>query len=267
MILRLWLLLLLVACGFGQGDEILARTSIGMRLVLRDVVLPVEGLEPVPVHDAGKADALVRILESERHGEAMRYTFEVTPYVAGAFDLRTHLQGPAGASVELPPLNIEVSAVLPPGRMEPAALEETTGRRFGGYKNRMILAGILWIIGLIMILYLGRQTKRRAERAENAPPPTVAQLLRPLLEKAHAGDLPDRERADLERLLLRFWRDRRGLAEVSPVAALARLKQDKEAGPLLVTLETWLHSPGPAPEPDWAALLAPYQKPAQGGLA
>ena len=64
----------------------------------------------------------------------------------------------------------------------------------------------------------------------------------------------------LERLILAHWRRRRSLEEVKANEAIAALRQDPEAGELLLKLEEWLHSPDPAEEVDVAALLSPYRE-------
>jgi hypothetical protein len=89
----------------------------------------------------------------------------------------------------------------------------------------------------------------------------MADRLRPLVDAAMAGSLGDRQKAELERLLIGYWRKRLGLERAEPSRIMAVLREHDEAGPLLRRLEDWLHRPpgessGPA---DVAALLEPYR--------
>ncbi|MEO6593187.1 MAG: hypothetical protein ABIP94_00370, partial [Planctomycetota bacterium] len=89
--------------------------------------------------------------------------------------------------------------------------------------------------------------------------PSLADRLRPLVEAVAAGRADDAGKAELERLLLAFWRARLGLKQAKAQAALAEMRQHAEAGALLRQLEAWLHMPVPPASLDVAALLAPYR--------
>jgi hypothetical protein len=108
---------------------------------------------------------------------------------------------------------------------------------------------------------LGRKSRRGA--AASHRPKTLAEQLRPLVERAQAGTLSTPERAELERMLLAFWGRRLGLTDVDPREAMAQMRQHPEAGRLIEQLELWLHRPGTADEVDVAALLAPYRESAE----
>jgi hypothetical protein len=102
----------------------------------------------------------------------------------------------------------------------------------------------------------------------------MADRLRPLVEAAMAGRIGVAQKAELERLLIGYWRRRLGLERAEPSRVMAVLREHDEAGPLLRRLEDWLHRPpgeaaGPA---DVAALLEPYRSipaedPGEGGMA
>jgi len=80
-----------------------------------------------------------------------------------------------------------------------------------------------------------------------------------LIEAAHAGTLPEEDRAELELGLIAYWRQRLGLLDAGAAEAIVSLREHEEAGPLLRALEEWLHHPSPAPVADVGALLAPYR--------
>jgi hypothetical protein len=122
----------------------------------------------------------------------------------------------------------------------------------------LIVGGVSWLLGLLAILWFGRRRKA-ATAAADAKPLTVADRLRPLVEAAIAGKLTHKQRAELERTLLAFWRRRLGLEKQKPAEAMALLRAHPEAGQLLEQLEIWLHRPGTAEAVNVTALLRPYQ--------
>jgi hypothetical protein len=74
-----------------------------------------------------------------------------------------------------------------------------------------------------------------------------------------ANQLSRGERAQLELGLVAYWRRKLGLEDRAPDEALALLHADDRAGPLLKSLELWLHAPGSHANVDLAALLEPYR--------
>lgn len=239
-----------------QGEPLLD-TSVGMRGRIEELPLPGTRLRAVEVDDPQLAEMIVRIVDVFPHGSDFRYTFEVMPLVAGRLDLRKHLEREDGAGVEdLPELPILVRSLLPPGRIQPNELDVEDPDRVGGYRTWQIVAGVFWLTGLLAILFVGRR-RRSALSAAGTRRLSLAERLRPLVERAQAGSLDHAGRAELERLILAHWRRRRNLEEVKASEAIAALRRDPEAGALLLKLEEWLHSPA-ADEVDVASLLQPY---------
>ena len=149
--------------------------------------------------------------------------------------------------------------MLPPGQVEPNPLALQSSPSLGGYRLLLAVFGSLWCAGLVAILVLGRRKHALAE-ADSARPVTLADRLGPLVDAAVAGTLSKGQHAELERLLIGYWRKRLGLEQASPAAAITAMRDHPEAGPLLRKLEEWLHKPGARTEPvDVAGLLRPYQ--------
>ena len=124
---------------------------------------------------------------------------------------------------------------------------------------------ILWVAGLAAILALGRKRAISAGGTRTRPQ-TLAERLRPLVEKGIAGRLSREDSAQLEMTLIAFWRRKLGLQDQGSAEALQFLRAHADAGPLLGQLELWLHSPGSAGKVDVAGLLAPYQRLAADAL-
>ncbi|TDJ66451.1 MAG: hypothetical protein E2O39_16470 [Planctomycetota bacterium] len=236
-------------------------STVGMPAVIRDLVLPAPELEAAPRKP--EDPVVVRILATYPHGTAFRYDIEFWGQEPGEHDLAGYLrpkpgaQGAGGQASALPPILVEVRSLLPPGQVEPHAPVPGALPALGGYSTLGIVAGVLWLVGLFAILFVGRG-KRRAQ-AESARPPSLAERLRPLVERALGGELTRQDRAALELGLVAYWRQRLGLEGETPAAALAQMREHDEAGPLLTSLEEWLHNPAPARAVDLAELLAPYR--------
>ena len=234
-------------------------STVGMPAVIHDLVLPAPELEAAPRRPEDLV--VVRILATYPHGTAFRYDLEFWGQEAGEHDLADYLRPKPGAGgaapVALPPVLVEVRTLLPPGQVQPHDPAPGEVPALGGYRALGIAAGVLWLAGIVAILFVGR-AKRRAEE-QSARPPTLAERLRPLVERALGGELTRTDRAALELGLVAYWRQRLGLEEESPAAALAQMREHGEAGPLLTSLEEWLHDPAPAREVDLTTLLAPYR--------
>jgi hypothetical protein len=157
-------------------------------------------------------------------------------------------------------LPVSVEPVLPPGQIEPHRLPLEASPALGGYRWLVIAAGIVWIAGLAAIALAGRR-KHRLASAATAQPVTLADRLRRLVGAAMAGTLSQGQKAELERLLIGYWRKRLGLEQTDSARFMAMLREHDEAGPLLRRLEDWLHRPpGEASSRvDVADLLKPYQ--------
>lgn len=243
--------------------EPIAETTVGMRVLVEEFVIPGSDLAPLPVEDPGRADVLVRLLHRYPHGENRRYDLEITPFVEGEIDLRDHLVRLDGSDLDdVPPLIVLSEAVTDAASeiVEPSGLEVPAPRDVGGYRTVGIVLGVLWVLGLLALLFGGRRKKADADDELEARPPTLAERLHPLVHRASAGTLSGPERAELERLVVAHWRRKKGLEKVTAAEAMMTLRSDADAAPLLLRLEEWLHRPDPAPtsETEVKELLAPF---------
>ena len=242
----------------GEPEEAERSAPVGMSVRVDEVVLPGPRLEAKPIEL--EASIIVRVVNVFPHGDAFRYNFDWYGLEPGDYDLTDFLQRVDGSSTDnLPALEILVTSALPPGQVKPRPPGAAEMDGLGGYQLLIILFGVLWFGGLIIILVVGR--RRRVDEGEAGihRKLTLAERLRPLVAQALAGQLSRTERAELEMALLLFWRRKLGLAEEPPARALAKLRGHEEAAPLLVALEEWLHSPSAREIPNLDELLAPYR--------
>jgi hypothetical protein len=252
--------LALVACAAGQGSR---ESTVGVPATIEELVLPGTELAAAPV-DA-KSPIVVRVLSASPHGTAYRYDLEFTGLEPGDHDLKDFLRRKDGTgSSDLPPIPVTIRSLLPAGRVTPHAPRGGDPTSLGGYRTALVAGGILWIAGLAVLLFARK--KRPGSVEVGAPQPkTLAERLRPLVERAIDGRLSREDRARLELSLLAYWRKELGLEDRRPEEVIAAMRAHARAGPLLESLEVWLHRPPRTPgarggaEIDLASLLAPYR--------
>lgn len=197
-------------------------------------------------------------------GNGIQYRIEFIGAVAGTYDLRDSIEYVDGTPVtDLAPILVRVESQLPVTHgSDLFAVPEPPFRLESHYRTMLWVVGALWLV--IPIIVLIRRRLLRPPPVEVVPPapqPTLADVLRPLVERAQREGLSMREQASLELLLLHYWRDRLGIADAPAATAIATLRAHPEAGTLIRAVERWLHAPGAGdarPAEDIAALLAPY---------
>ncbi len=240
-----------------EGTEV-RETTVGMAATIEQLVLPGSELVAKPITDR-QTPLVLRVVKAYPHGDSFRYDLEYYGLEPGDFDLRDALQRKDESSMDdVPPIKVTINPVLPPGQAEPNELLRKTARDLGGYRMAWIAGGVLWVIGLFALIFVGRR-KRQASEAVRAKPKSLAERLRPSIEQAIAGELPPDQLAELERMLIAFWRKRLNLDQTDASEAIATLREHEEAGDLLRQLEHWLHRPPGGESIDVPRLLEPYQ--------
>lgn len=253
--LRLALALLALAATARAEDR--RESTVGLPARIEELVLPGGELEAVPADAA--SPLVLRITRVAPHGDAFRYDLEYSGLDPGEYDLARFLRRRDGSPTDdLAPLPVTIRSLLPAGQVRPRTPDAGPVPRFGGYRTLLVVGALLWAGGLVALLAAGRR-RRAVARAPRVPTRTLADKLRPLVERGVAGELSRSERAELELGLVAYWRRRLGLEGRRPDEALSLLRAHAEAGPLLAELEAWLHRPPPHPAVDLARLLAPYR--------
>jgi len=261
-VLLLTPLLALAAVGAETNFIVINQTAapptVGMEGQL-DVALPVAGLITLPGDH--RAPLVLRIAASQPHGTLTRYDLRYAGRVPGAHDLRKYLFTAEGQpATNLPPLSVTVVGVLPSphnGWLEEQA--HTAPTLFSSYRAMLIGAGVIWVIAFFVIRRLGRTPKSGPAPAPAARPASFAEKIRPLVERAAAGQLTTEEKATLERMLITHWQQRLKLSETNAGELIVQLRQHPEAGSLLRALEDWLHRPPGRTAVRVEEFLAPYR--------
>ncbi|MFW5870341.1 MAG: hypothetical protein ACOCVL_01610, partial [Candidatus Sumerlaeota bacterium] len=224
-----------------------------------EATLPSRMIYARPAHE--RDDLLVQVRTVvPATSDTWRYRFSYIGMVPGEYDLRNYLWLPDDMTTSsLAAMPVKILPILPPDfRGELTATQMRGVNIPGGYRMALLLVVILWVVLLPILLVLTREPQEEVEIEEAPPPPSLADRLRPLVEKAAQGDISRDEKAVLERLLIGYWRRKLHL-EGDMGECIQQLKADAEAGALVRALEAWLHRPAGAEKVDVAVLLEPYR--------
>lgn len=238
------------------SDSSIPSQRVGLPLEIRDVYILGDEIETKPRRDR-EPPLVVRILEIKPAKDGSRYDFEVHGLEPGKHNLADYLEAPEGTTI--PAIPLEITTELPPGLVRPNNIEPGKLPELGGYRTTMIVVASVWFAGLIVIL-LWRGKRPETDTADHDKPATLGERLLPLVNKAASGQLTTEDRAQIDRLVIGHWREKRPeIAALSPAEAMIRLRDDEQAAPLLQALEKWLHSRDSNPSnAEIEALLAPY---------
>jgi hypothetical protein len=230
---------------------------VGMSQKILGVIVPGTPLRIRPIKD-DLNPLVLRILDSYAHGTAWRYDLEFMGLEAGAFRLSDFVERQDGSEMgDLPVIEFEILSSIPPGQITPHELSALALSRLGGYRRWLVLAVIGWITGLAWLIMSGFKRKQLAKQANL--PKSLADYLRPHLQAASAGKLAPEQFAELERMVTAYWRRRLNLQHEEVSQAIAAIKADQQAGPLVRELERAMHDPSYAGQADWGQLLGPLE--------
>lgn len=253
------LTLLLSLCCAWQSSEPVRDYTVGMTGRISQV-LPGTELEAKP-YDDRKIPVLVRVRSAKAVGTDYQYEIEFQGFDPGTYDLRDYLRRKNGSSLEgVPAIKVSIVPIRPAGQVEPNALQLDQSYWLGGYRWWMIGGGLFWLGGLAAIIYYFFWPKKHALETAMDRPISLADRLRPLVERAISGQAQPSELASLERCLHSWWRQKLGMDNQAAHLSLLQLREHEQAGPLLQQLEHWLHRPGTQQQVDVSRLLEPYRK-------
>jgi hypothetical protein len=231
-------------------------TTVGMGARIDQHVYPGAELIVRPLEDRHEPFVL-RISNTYKHGTDHRYDFEFYALEPGTYNLADYLVRADGGDVDLAPLRVVVNATLGPGQAVPMELEPTKLRWLGGYRLLIGFGAVLWLVGLWALVFVGRQ-KPPEKQVVAESSVSLADRLRPLVSAARDGSLASQDRAALERTLISYWSRKLNLLDLQPAELMRQLREHVDAGPLITSLELWLHHPNPSEPIDLDQLLEPY---------
>jgi len=101
---------------------------------------------------------------------------------------------------------------------------------------------VFWILWLFALIFWRRP--KQPVPVPVKPPLTIAEQLRVLLAELEQGGLTAEQKARLEMLMLRCWREGLVSADAPMTDALAAIARGDRTSEPLVRLQRWLHRPG-----------------------
>jgi len=113
---------------------------------------------------------------------------------------------------------------------------------WGHYRATLWALFVFWIGWLFLLIFWKRP--RKPAIVATKPPLTVAQQLQALLAELEQGGLTAEQKARLEMLLLRSWREGLVPSDAPMAEVLAAVARAESTGEALVRLQRWLHRPG-----------------------
>jgi len=249
-----------------EGDAELT-VNVGMQGYVRQILLPGSELT-ARVVDPRTTSIILRVDEVYPHGDSLRYDLTWFGMEPGQYDLADYLTRVDGSATDdLPAIMVEVQSVLPSDLVEPNPPDQRPRAYAGGYRILMVIAVLIWIAGFIAIIVKGRRDAAIEAASQSEPPLSRIQRIETLLSDAVNSSAFDAARkAELEGLIVGFWRERKGLRELSAKDALTTLRSDSDAGPLLEQLERWLYDRPSQETVDLNEILAPMKSLLTEGL-
>jgi hypothetical protein len=186
----------------------------------------------------------VRIAQVTEQGGAKVYDVRYLVNREGEHDLIEYLMSDNGAALSgLPSFKVKGDPKL--SKELEARVKETEDIGIevrGHYQATLVGLFVFWILWLLALIFW-----RRPKKPVPAPvkaPLTVAEQLRRLLAELEQGGLSAAQKATLEMLLLRCWREGLVPADAPMAEVLAAIARGERTGEALVRLQRWLHRPG-----------------------
>lgn len=245
----------------GPGHRPAATVYVGVEAVVRCVVPHRNGIPVlVGVTDSTAKpasptpDVRLRIVSRRELDGATELTLGVIASLPGAFDIAPLLRvvspasdpGAAESSAPppLPPLRINVWSALPEdhdGRVSEAGIGLRAEN--SGYPLWLAAVGLLWLTPLGVLVARRMRRPIHDAPAPLPPTPTLADKLRPLIDRVRGGERDPAILAEMERLMLHAMRTQVHASDASVADAMVLVRSDARCGPMLRSLERWLHGP------------------------
>jgi len=162
----------------------------------------------------------------------------------GEHDLSEYLMSDDGTVLSgLPSFKIQGDPKLSKELEARVKETEDIGIQVWGHYRATLWALLVFWIGWLFLLIFWKRPRKPVVVAPK-PPLTVAEQLQILLGGLEQGGLSAEQKARLEMLLLRRWREGLVPADAPMAEVLAAVARGEGTGEALVRLQRWLHRPG-----------------------
>jgi hypothetical protein len=162
----------------------------------------------------------------------------------GEHDLSEYLMSDDGTVLSgLPSFKIQGDPKLSKELEARVKETEDIGIQVWGHYRATLWALLVFWVGWLFLLIFWKRPRKPVVVAPK-PPLTVAEQLQILLGGLEQGGLSAEQKARLEMLLLRRWREGLVPADAPMAEVLAAVARGEGTGEALVRLQRWLHRPG-----------------------
>ena len=186
----------------------------------------------------------VRIAQVTEHGGAKVYDVRYLVNREGEHDLIEYLMSDNGTALSgLPSFKVKGDPKL--SKELEARVKETEDIGIevrGHYQATLVALAVFWVAWLFVLIFWRRPKKPVV--APVKPALTLAEQLSQLLGELEQGGLSAEQKARLEMLLLRCWREGLVPADAPMAEVLAAIARGQGTGEALDHLQRWLHRPG-----------------------
>ena len=186
----------------------------------------------------------VRIAQVTERAGAKVYDVRYLVNREGEHDLTQYLMADDGTSLSgLPSFKIQGDPKLSKELEARVKETEPIGVEVWGHYHATLWGLFVFWIGWLLLLIFWRRPRKPAP-VPVRPPLTVAEQLKALLAELEQGGLSAEQKARLEMLLLRCWREGLVPADAPMAEVLAAIARGERTGAALGQLQRWLHRPG-----------------------
>ena len=185
----------------------------------------------------------VRIAQVTEHSGAKVYDVRYLVNREGEHDLIAYLMSDNGGALSgLPSFKVMGDPKL--SKELEARVKETEDIGIevrGHYQATLVALAVFWVLWLFALIFWRRPKKPAPVPVK--PPLSLAEQLRLLLGELEQGGLSAEQKARLEMLLLRCWREGLVPADAPMADVLAAIARGERTGEALGHLQRWLHRP------------------------
>ena len=237
--------------------------NVGMVKRLK-VTLDGELLMAAKVDD--KADAMVRIISTEKTANGFIYDLEFMGLEPGEYNLINYLRKASnGEKADLDEVKVEVGTELNAETWKGELLDfqKTVDTLTPWYKKLNYLFLAFWVVILMVIIFYGRK-KKEEDEVEVVQEKSLNEKICDLLGSLEGNSTKELWQR-IEGLIFQHWYERKNLEGLPMHEAIVKLKADSEAGPFILKLEKGLHSKDYRNEQEVSAMIKKLT--AEGGVA
>jgi hypothetical protein len=190
------------------------------------------------------ASVNLRIAAEAQAGRVRVYDIRYVISLPGEFDLTKYLTSTDGQPIgDLPSFRVRgLTSLTKDIEARIREIETVSIQIWHWYYESLAAAGVLWAAWLVGLIVIGRP-----QRPPSPPPtprqPSLAEQIDRLLAALAGGGLMTAEKARLEALLLKQWRDQLGLNSQRMSISCRDIEASSEWGQAYSKLQAWLHNP------------------------